>query len=127
SAVFSSLNQRHTEQYIWEPLSACPQGNCGNTVENLMPGTYTLTIVSTYTTNAGGIGHDTIRTAPITIRTSDLPCLVKVYTGVTPNNDNSNDTWFIENIEMFPGNRVSLYSRWGVQVYEEKGYDNRTK
>jgi gliding motility-associated-like protein len=92
-----------------------------------MPGTYSVMIISTYTTNSGSVRADTIRSAPIVIEPSSEPCLVKVYTGVTPNNDNNNDTWFIQNIEMFPNNRVTLYSRWGVQVYEEKGYDNRTR
>lgn len=127
SVAFSSLNNRHTEQYIWSPPSACPMGNCGNTVDNLMPGTYSLTIISTFTTNSGSTGNDTIRSGPIVIASSSEPCLVKVYSGVTPNSDNNNDTWFIENIEMFPNNRVSLYSRWGVLVYEESGYDNRTR
>ena len=127
SVAFSSLNAKHTEQYIWSPSSACPAGNCGNSVDNLMPGTYYVMIVSTYTNNAGGTGNDTIRSGPIVIAPSSEPCLVKVYSGVTPNADNNNDTWFIENIEMFPNNRVSLYSRWGALVYEESGYDNTTR
>ena len=127
SVAFSSLNQRHQEQYIWSPASACPSGNCGNKVENLVPGTYSLTIVSTYTTNAGNVGRDTIRSGPIDILNSSEACLVKVYTGVTPNNDGSNDTWFIDNISQFPNNQVWLYNRWGTLMYEEKGYDNVTR
>ena len=52
---------------------------------------------------------------------------MKVFSGVTANNDLNNDTWYIENIEMFPENKVSVYTRWGALVYEERGYDNRTR
>lgn len=50
-------------------------------------------------------------------------CL-KVYTGITPNGDGANDNWYIGNIDFYPENQVTLYSRWGNKVWETKYYDN---
>ncbi|PCJ26180.1 MAG: hypothetical protein COA97_06435 [Flavobacteriales bacterium] len=55
---------------------------------------------------------------------SDENCMLKFYTGITPNGDNKNDRWIIENIEMFPENTVQIYNRWGQQVWYGKNYDN---
>jgi gliding motility-associated-like protein len=49
-----------------------------------------------------------------------------VYNGVTPNNDGRNDKWYIGNIEEFPDNNVVLFNRWGVKVFETKGYNNES-
>ncbi|WP_299795776.1 gliding motility-associated C-terminal domain-containing protein [uncultured Maribacter sp.] len=45
---------------------------------------------------------------------------------ITPDNDGVNDFFRIENIESFPNNKVQIYNRWGVIVYEMIGYDNVT-
>lgn len=38
--------------------------------------------------------------------------------------DGFNDTWIIENIELYPENNVQIFNRYGVLVYEMDGYDN---
>jgi gliding motility-associated-like protein len=43
---------------------------------------------------------------------------------ITPNGDGTNDYFEITNITLFPDNTVQIYNRWGVVVYEAKGYDN---
>jgi len=52
---------------------------------------------------------------------------VTVTTGITPNNDGKNDYLYIENIENFPNNKVSVFNRWGVQLYGPLFYDNSNK
>uniref|UniRef100_UPI0026358849 T9SS type B sorting domain-containing protein n=1 Tax=uncultured Lacinutrix sp. TaxID=574032 RepID=UPI0026358849 len=47
---------------------------------------------------------------------------IEVYNAVTPNGDNDNDVFVIRNIELYPDNTVEIYNRWGVLVYETKGY-----
>lgn len=44
--------------------------------------------------------------------------------GMSPNNDGYNDFFYIKNIEKFPDNTVEIYNRWGVKVYDRRGYDN---
>ena len=52
---------------------------------------------------------------------------VLVYQGVSPNGDGLNDTWVIDHIGQYPNNHVQLFDRYGVLVYEVKGYNNEDK
>ena len=47
---------------------------------------------------------------------------IEIFNAVTPNGDNDNDVFTIENIELFPENQVRIYNRWGVLVYDASGY-----
>ncbi|WP_121965271.1 gliding motility-associated C-terminal domain-containing protein [Myroides sp. N17-2] len=49
---------------------------------------------------------------------------VVIYNLVSPNGDGENDFFLIDNINRFPSNRVEIYNRWGVKVYETKSYDS---
>lgn len=53
-------------------------------------------------------------------------CVLKFYSGITPNNDGKNDVWEIDNIKLFATNEVKIYNRWGEQVWSGKNYDNET-
>jgi gliding motility-associated-like protein len=44
--------------------------------------------------------------------------------GFSPNGDGVNDYWIIKYIGKFKNSIVTVYSRWGVKVFEQKGYDN---
>jgi gliding motility-associated-like protein len=52
---------------------------------------------------------------------------IKITNGLTPNNDGDNDFFFIENIDKYPENKVSVFNRWGALIYSVSGYDNRDK
>ncbi len=47
-----------------------------------------------------------------------------VYTGFSPNDDNINDVFFIENLERVPDHKLSIFNRWGNLVYAAKDYQN---
>lgn len=49
---------------------------------------------------------------------------VIIYNAVSPNGDGYNDFFRIENIEQYPNNRVQIYNRWGVKVFERSNYKN---
>lgn len=42
----------------------------------------------------------------------------------SPNNDGLNETWVIKGIEKFPNNRVSLYTRWGQEIFSVSNYSS---
>ena len=48
---------------------------------------------------------------------------MKTY-GFSPNGDEINDAWVIENIEAFPNNTVSVYNRSGKLVFRQRNYNN---
>ena len=53
-----------------------------------------------------------------------------VHNAFSPNNDGLNEFFNIENIEntvCFPTNKVEIYNRWGVLVYETDQYDNNSR
>lgn len=52
---------------------------------------------------------------------------INIVTGITPNGDGKNDIWIIKNIEHYQENTVSVFNRWGTEVYKVKGYNNADK
>lgn len=46
------------------------------------------------------------------------------FNAFSPDGDNRNDTWTINNIDLFPDNKLSIYNRWGDEVFSAKGYTN---
>ncbi|NRT10792.1 gliding motility-associated-like protein [Flavobacterium sp. 14A] len=44
---------------------------------------------------------------------------------ITPNGDGFNDILVIENLDSFPNNSVRIYNRWGVLVWDTKGYNSQ--
>lgn len=40
----------------------------------------------------------------------------------SPNDDGTNDTWIIKGIDAFPDAQVTIFDRWGQQVFEAVGY-----
>jgi gliding motility-associated-like protein len=93
------------------------------------------------TINYGGVNFS--GTDNITIEVCDLlgSCVqqqltievtgdIIVYNGISPNGDNFNSTWQIKNIELLPetkNNKVTLYNRWGDEVFSIVDYDNKTR
>ena len=98
-------------QILWS------NGQSGATATNLAPGNYTVQVV-----NNDGCES---RLASFTIETfSESACILKFYSGITPNEDGVNDEWVIDNIEAFPDNEVNIFDRNGNKVYEATNYDN---
>ncbi len=127
SVAFTSNLTPVNVRYKWLPVKYCPSGNCGNTLDSLEAGTYTLQIFRTYTNSIGQVKNDSIPQQIIEIKSSPDPCKITIFTGFTANNDGKNEVWEIGNITEFPKNRVTIYNRWGNLVYDVKGYDNTLK
>ena len=51
------------------------------------------------------------------------PC-VTAYSAFSPNGDQNNDYWHIDNIELYPDALVEVFNRWGDRVYSTKRYLN---
>ncbi|MEM7039119.1 MAG: gliding motility-associated C-terminal domain-containing protein, partial [Bacteroidota bacterium] len=44
--------------------------------------------------------------------------------GFSPNGDGLNEAFFVEGIERFAGNSLTVFNRWGETVFEAQGYAN---
>ena len=42
----------------------------------------------------------------------------------SPNGDSRNETWEITNLEKYGNNEVTIFNRWGSEVYKKKNYQN---
>lgn len=87
-------------------------------------------VINQATANALTINQETVSDVsddPTTIVENDptvIPLLgdLIIYNGVSDNGDGSNDSFAIKGIERFPDNLVEIYNRWGVKVFDTKGY-----
>ncbi len=53
---------------------------------------------------------------PIILIDNPIDC-IKIPNTFTPNGDGINDTWIIENLEMFPRAYIYVYNRWGQEIW----------
>lgn len=82
---------------------------------NLSPGIYTVEITSSD-------GCNDLFSFTIGLINPE-ECALKFYSGITPN-DSRNNQWIIDNVELFPNNKVSILNRLGNLVWEGSNYDN---
>lgn len=52
------------------------------------------------------------------------PSCLNVYNEISPNSDGVNDYFYIDCIEQYPGNSLTVYNRYGNVVYSTNGYKN---
>ena len=49
---------------------------------------------------------------------------LEFYNVITPNGDNLNDQLVIKNVELYPGNTLAIFNRWGREIYRTTNYRN---
>ncbi len=49
---------------------------------------------------------------------------VDVPNGFSPNNDGSNDLFVISGLDQYPDNKITIYNRWGGEVFNAAPYKN---
>ncbi len=91
----------------------------------------------TYTPNPGFFGTDAFNyvitdgtqtdTAKVTVTVLPPNCNpdeLFIPNGFSPNGDNINDLFLINNIDIcFPENEIVIFNRWGDEVFRQKGYN----
>ncbi|MFD3002320.1 gliding motility-associated C-terminal domain-containing protein [Pontibacter toksunensis] len=107
----SDLKGKGGETYTWTPATSLSDPGAAIT---LATPSETTTYTLSATTKYGCTYTDEVT---ITV----LPRIDPTNT-VTLNGDEINDKWYIRNIEHYPNCRVQVFTRWGAQVYDSKGY-----
>jgi len=99
------------DTYVWEPATSLSNPNVANPVAKPDE---TTTYRVTVSTAEGCTATDEVT---ITV----IPA-IKVPNAFSPNRDNVNEVWEIENIENYPDVRVEIFNRWGNIVFTSNGY-----
>jgi len=88
-----------------------------------------------YTPNVGFSGFDTLLyiscDAVCTNLCDTTHVIIKVNANtlkfpefISPNGDNSNDTWFLGDLSSYPDNELTILNRWGDALYHAQPYNN---
>ncbi len=85
-----------------------------STISGLFEGTYELVVVDA--------NNCLLNLGTTSLKDEDVDCL-RIPNAFTPNGDGPNDTWIIENLEIFPGAYVYVYNRWGQELYKGRPGD----
>lgn len=87
---------------------------------NLLEGNYVVHVIDS-------LGCELVQT--VTLVDNPIEC-IRIPNAFTPNNDDNNDTWIIENIDMFNHWIVKVFNRWGQLIYTgtpaDDPWDGRT-
>jgi gliding motility-associated-like protein len=102
------------------------------TAQDLINGIVTNQAQVVGTTPSGQVAQDlsdnqnNINDNPTVINISG--CVIEVFNFISSNGSpGSNDIFKIAGIDCYPDNTVEIYNRWGVLVFETKGYDNTSR
>jgi gliding motility-associated-like protein len=74
-------------------------------------------VTTTYTLSAGS-GYCTV-TSPVTVTVTPR---LRIPNALSPNGDGLDDTWEIDHIGDYAGNKVTVINRWGSKIFETAGY-----
>ncbi|SDY95570.1 T9SS type B sorting domain-containing protein [Hymenobacter psychrophilus] len=74
-------------------------------------------VTTTYRLSAGAGGCASFDEVTVTVREA-----IRIPNAFTPNGDGRDDTWQIEFIEEFPTNTVTVFNRWGNEVFSAQNY-----
>ncbi len=100
--------------YAWSPSTGLNCTQCPNPQASpSSTTTYYVTITDDTT------GCSVTDSVTITIENG-----IHIYNALTPNGDGKDDYWQIGGIESFSDNQVSIFNRWGVEVWSGTGYNN---
>jgi gliding motility-associated-like protein len=101
--------------YSWGPAVGLSDPNVASPVATPP---YTLTYTLTVTDINGCSDTDAV------VVTFVQDHNVVISNLITANGDGFNDVWNIQNIQFYPANKVTIYNRNGMKVYEQEAYNN---
>lgn len=95
-------------KYLWN------NGKSGNHIYQLNAGSYIVNVID----QVGCVVSDTFVLNCIPL----IPLIIPQF--ISPNNDNKNDLWVIEHLDLYPNNNVQIFNRWGNLVFSASPYHN---
>jgi gliding motility-associated-like protein len=115
---FSCVNSTQFESYDWS-FTQEPQTYSTSKFNLVFNNTGFHELKFSIRSDIGCIYRDTV-----TLDVGNELLKLQVTNLLTPNADGKNDHLYIENLERYPNNRVTLYNSWGRQLFTKSGYEN---
>lgn len=113
----ASISATGGDFYAWTPAADLDCDICNQTLASPQVSTNYIVTVENL---EGCTDQDTVF---VDVR-EEVEQLVFIPNVITPNNDGKNDSWRIQNIQLFPLNRVRIVNRWGDLVFKSENYSN---
>lgn len=115
---FQENNDTELAIVRWDNATSKWVNEKGTTTDFLTGAEYTKLV----TTQVSGYGVFTI--AFVKKENPEPPTdEITIYNSLSPNGDGINDTFNIKGINNFPDNKVEIYNRWGVKVFDATSYN----
>jgi gliding motility-associated-like protein len=67
---------------------------------------------------------DVITNLPITLAAATIAGPFTFFNAFSPDGDGKNDTWEIKNLDTYPNNDLTVFNRWGDEVFKSQGYSS---
>lgn len=110
----------------WELMSVAPEEISTLVITVTVPqeGTFqnTVALVNSSPTDANTANNIAIVTVAVARRSTDDAGFI--FNQFSPNGDGVNDVLLINDVQNYPNNTLSIYDRYGNEVYSIKRYDN---
>ena len=102
-------------RYLWEPIDWLNNSDISNPVATPLE----TTTFSVFITDKNNCRVERQVTVEVLEDYRVVPSNV-----MTPDGNGENDFWSVWNIESYPENEISIYNRWGQEVYRQSNYGN---
>ena len=102
--------------YIWSFEGSDIAMGASHTIASIQPeneGVYEISVTDNFNC-----------TTSAEIQVNVKLCDIVITEGMSPNGDGSNDAFYIENVLAFPNTSVTIFNRWGSEVYYSPNYKN---
>ena len=130
-SLMVTTNPLGSYSYSWSPNSLLDAANIYNPqLTSNVAANYTYSVLVT-----NGIGCT--KTGSVYVQVIDCSGTgtvtliayggIKIYSGVSPNGDNHNDTWIIDGVEAESNNNIIILNKWGQEVWKTEDYNNVDK
>lgn len=103
------------DSYVWTEV-----GDSTTLVETNI---FTANPSQTTTYRVTGAVGTCFKTADVVVNVADFSNVTPRIL-ISPNGDGLNDTWVIDNIELFPEAEIVIVNKWQQEVYRTTGYQN---
>ena len=100
--------------HVVEPHPTDFSDDSSSEIENLNPGQYIVEV----TDDLGCIIYDTVE-----VLSNPKECIT-IYKAFSPNDDEVNEFWQIENIHLYPKALIMVFDRNGREVFRRRNYQN---